>query len=87
LQKRQNTLKSGLVAINSRVVIQIWAGNSVFGEVIQLPPHFIFGMVTSVFGAVIQLPPHFIFGLVIWFLPRITKTCWCNSLDGISKFD
>jgi len=31
------------VTINLRVVIQIWAGNSVFGVVIQLPPCFIFG--------------------------------------------
>jgi len=43
LQKRENILKSGPVTVNSRAVIQIRAGNSVFGAVIQLPPRFIFG--------------------------------------------
>jgi len=70
----ENILKSGPVTVNSRVVIQIWAGNLVFGVVIQLPPCFIFRRGNYKLWA------------VIWFLPQNNKnglmqfTGWCKQI-------
>jgi len=65
----KNILLSGPVTVNSGAVIQIQAGNSVFGAVIQLPPRFIFGREREILTRG-RVRGNYELRAVIRFLPR-----------------